>query len=117
MAKQPAVPIDGRYIRLTMFMSQGTTTITESHWVASQDPTQMQTLLNNSVSTTPPYGIAYDRWYLLASFSQMTEIRCSQENVYKDSLVTTDCLGFSGSNPANATINQSNDGLEFRIEM
>lgn len=117
MAKQPTIPVLGKWIRMTMFMSGPKKSITESHWYNSQSVTDMQSVLNLVVGTTAA-AIAYARWWLLADPCTMDEVRVSQENVYKDSLVSTVPLTFGTRISASNLwpLNTGNDCLEYRIE-
>ena len=108
MAKQPAIPIDGNPIRLTMFLKGPERTISESHWL---DPTQKTTLKDGLKQATT---LATLRANTLVNGWKMTEVRVSKENIQKDSSVNADVALIP--NPAFTSDSSADDCINVRIE-
>lgn len=107
MALQPAIPIDASYARVTMFITTTSKTVSEVHWLVTPGTSAQDGLTAGS-------QLAALRSAMLCGDGKIIEVRCSLENVFRDSLVdaTTADLPPTGFEPENV----GNDCLKARFE-
>jgi hypothetical protein len=105
--KQPAIPITVPALRMTMFMTTPSRTISETHWYsqAGADPSVVMAAALKLV----PYRVA-----LLAKGALLTEVRVSNDKIYRDSLVNTSSADYipTSDDPENL----GNDAIIIRCE-
>lgn len=113
MARQIAIPIQGQVPRVTFFIKTNTKTITETHWAPS-----ISGGLSNILQLAA--NLAISRFAVCSGDAQMIEIRASQENVYRDSLVDTtvaflQSAGYPQENVGNDCLYiRMNSGTQYR---
>jgi hypothetical protein len=118
-AKQPTIPIDQSYTRVTMFLKSPDKSWTEVHWYASGSNTTWVGVpdLDTITAAVANNGLTQLRYAALATGSMMTEVRASQELIYKDSEVSDKPLNYPVYPPTSpANENVGNDCLAIRIE-
>jgi hypothetical protein len=91
VAKQPTIPIDNYWVGVEMFMKSPDRVWTEKHYysIPGSGPSITNTDTLALAQAVLPGGLTQLRYNCLAAGCTMPEVRVSQENIYKDSRVST----------------------------